>query len=93
LSYQLSPEAAEDLKAAVFYYEDCRSGLGAEFLSQFEAAVARILEFPEAWPFLANNKRRYVLNRFPYQVVYGDEKGTLTIFAVMHTRQKPRNWK
>lgn len=44
----LTPAFAEIREAAEFY-ENRVSGLGADFLDEVDAAIERILSFPEAW--------------------------------------------
>ncbi len=40
--------ASNELSEAVTYYEDQRLGLGYEFLSEVDTAIAKIIEFPNA---------------------------------------------
>ena len=44
------PEAEEEMYEAARYYESQASGLGVDYLSEVERAVASITEFPETWP-------------------------------------------
>ena len=64
----LEPAIAELDEAADFY--DRSLNFGAEFVTEIENAVARILEFPEAWSILSGNIRRCPTRRFPYFLVY-----------------------
>jgi hypothetical protein len=33
------------------------------------------------------------VSRFPYGIIYSDEEGQITIFAVMNLKRKPGYWK
>jgi hypothetical protein len=75
------------------YYEDCRIGLGLEFLEEVYVSIQRILAFPEAWTMLSANSRRCLTNRFPYGVVYQIlDADTIRIIAIMELHQKPGYW-
>ena len=61
----LTPASIE-LAEAIEYYEDQRTGLGYEFLSEVDTAVNKIIEFPNAWTLVSNRIRRILLKRFPF---------------------------
>ena len=87
-------EAAEtDLSQAVAYYNLSQENLGYEFLDEFKRALARIIDFPEAWPLISSRTRRCHLNRFPYGVIYKINADILLIIAVMHLHSEPDKWK
>ena len=50
--------AATELKEAVAFYEDQRSGLGVEFTTEVENTIARIQRDPESWEQIAPNLHR-----------------------------------
>jgi len=58
------PDAEAEFLAAVDYYEDCKPGLGIDFALEVNSIIANILNFPNAWPILADNLRRCLVNRF-----------------------------
>ena len=45
----LDPAAAAELREAAVFYEDCREGLGQEFLASVEAAFDAIVRRPTLW--------------------------------------------
>ena len=92
MTYSFHPEARTDLNEAVDYYENCQSGLGSEFLDEVEAAIERILQFPEAWSKLSQRTRRCLTNRFPYGLIYQTQKNHIRIIAVAHSHRHPRYW-
>ena len=64
------PEAKEDFFEAINYREECQEELSLEFAKEIYTAIQRITHFPEAWSKMSENTRRYLVNRFPYGVIY-----------------------
>ncbi|MCP4129418.1 MAG: type II toxin-antitoxin system RelE/ParE family toxin [bacterium] len=93
MKYSFHPSARIELSEAVYYYESCRKGLGAEFAKEVYSTVRRITEFPEAWTPLTKNTRRCLTKRFPYGVIYQIKDGWILIIAVMQLNRKPDYWK
>jgi plasmid stabilization system protein ParE len=88
----LTPALAEIREAAEFY-EGRVPGLGADFLDEVDAALARILKFPDAWGSLGRGFRRCNLRRFPFSVIYSvhaDQE--IIVVSVFHQSREPRAW-
>jgi plasmid stabilization system protein ParE len=88
----LRPEAATEISEAWEWYEARRAGLGAEFVTCVEAAIARAARLPEENPPTYGEVRRALLRRFPYAVFYQVENGALLVLAVAHARRSPGYW-
>lgn len=87
------PKAAEELNAAVTYYEDCQPGLGIEFAEETYATIARISEYPHAWTALSENTRRCLVNRFPFGVIFHVTSDHLYILAIANLHRRPEYWR
>ena len=74
MNFSLLPAAQKELDDAVLWYEAQSVGLGERFLGEVIHAFGLIQKFPEAWNPLSANTRRCRLKRFPYGVVYSQEK-------------------
>ena len=86
--------AAEELAAAVGWYEDRRAGLGAEFFDAIERTLNRIAELPEAGsPFRDLKARRLLVAGFPYQVVYRIDSEGIRVIAIAHLKRRPGFWR
>jgi plasmid stabilization system protein ParE len=86
--------AQAELNNAIQYYETRVPGLGAEFLVEVRGAVSRVCEFPELGPLMWGTRRRVLIRRFPYGLVYRIlESGAIRVLAVMHLRQRPNYWR
>ena len=86
------PSASEELNNIVDYYQDCRVGLGYDFLEEVNASIKRIQVYPEAWGQFSRRTRRCLLHRFPYYVVYQIVDNEIRIIAISHSHQKPNYW-
>ncbi len=89
----LSPALAEIAEAAEYYKGKVR-GLGGDFVEEVDAAICRILQFPDAWGSLSENYRHCRLRRFPYAVIYTrDSKGDILVVSIFHQSREPLSWK
>jgi toxin ParE1/3/4 len=87
LNISLLSEAESDILAAHDWYEAKRSGLGADFELCLEAALERILGFPEASPIWYRNIRHVILAHFPYGVFYVITGDMIFVIAVFHLKR------
>jgi toxin ParE1/3/4 len=74
-----------ELRQAFEYYRSVRPELGTDFL-------AKIRDHPLAWQEAPHGTRRYLLNRFPYGIVYKKYDDTVLIIAVANLHQMPEYW-
>ena len=78
------PDAKEEFNGSVEFYEQSQPGLGLEFAEEIYAAIARVIEYPDAWPAMSENSRRCLVNRFPYGLIYQIKANEVRIIAVAH---------
>ena len=81
----------EYLQASLFYDEE-RSGLGAEFESEVQAVLQRILEHPDRYPVAVRDIRVAPTHRFPYCVYYRVRGGRIIVLSVFHQSRDPAEW-
>lgn len=91
------PVADGEAIAAAIWYEDRRSGLADDFVSEMRSAFDAIRENPRSAPQLEyysgpHEIRRQMLHRFPYAVVYLCRPDEIVVVAVAHTRRRPLHW-
>ena len=87
------PAVAVEIKVSYEWYQNQSEGLGDDFLSELESAYQAIIELPDTWPRFNINYRRFLLSKFPFSVVYRENKNTLFVVAIMHNSRKPNYWK
>jgi len=92
LRIRLDPAAQFEIRQAALFYEECRDGLGQEFLDAVESAFDQIRQHPTVWRILDGRFRRYLLHQFPYGVIYAIEGEIIYVAAVMHLKRKPGYW-
>ncbi|HVY22686.1 MAG TPA: type II toxin-antitoxin system RelE/ParE family toxin [Steroidobacteraceae bacterium] len=67
----LSPSALAELQdAAAFYTLKANVELGLAFVAEFERAANLVLDNPELGVVFRGTRRRYILRRFPYSLIY-----------------------
>jgi plasmid stabilization system protein ParE len=87
------PEAVDEAQAAAQWYRE-RSALAADaFLAELDLAVERIAENLEMYPHYIRGTRRYLLQRFPFYLVYREHPEKLELVAIAHGRRRPGYWK
>ncbi|WP_306477818.1 type II toxin-antitoxin system RelE/ParE family toxin [Methyloversatilis sp.] len=86
------PEAECDLASSYAFYQECRRGLGDDFLSSVEESFERISKNPFLYPDIHRGIRRALLRRFPYGVFYFVMDGRISVLAVLHAARNPDEW-
>jgi toxin ParE1/3/4 len=87
------PEAVAEAQAAVQWYREKSPSAADAFLAELDRAAERIAENPGMYPHYVRGTRRYLLQRFPFYLVYHQVAGKLQIVAIAHGRRKPGYWK
>jgi plasmid stabilization system protein ParE len=93
IAYTFHPDAEAELAEAAEYYEAQRSGLGKAFSSEVTHTIALIREFPDAGTPMGASRRRMIVRRFPYSVVYRRYPDSVVIVAVAHQSRRPGYWR
>jgi len=87
------PEAVAEARGAIRSYRERNPVAAAAFLTELERALLRIAEAPERWPRVAGDRRRFVLLRFPFSVLYRLHSGLIEVLAVAHGQRRPGYWR
>ena len=93
MSFSFHPDAEKEFNQAIDYYESLQPGLGYDFALQVHSAIKRSISFPKAWPEIDKEIRRSLVGRFPYGVLYSEQRDGIFILAVMNLHRKPDYWK
>jgi toxin ParE1/3/4 len=88
----IQPVAANDIASARAWYESQRDGLGAEFLDEVQAALAKLRRAPGVHPLTYRDYRQFVVRRFPYVIHYHLEDDRISVVGVFHGHRDPRAW-
>ena len=87
------PEAKSEMQESAIWYDDKAGGLGLEFLFEVRKAESLICRNPELWPIYEVGTRRYVMQRFPFAVIYLVSEQKLQIVSIAHCKRMPGYWK
>jgi plasmid stabilization system protein ParE len=87
------PAAAADVEEAALWYEQRRAGLGREFLAAADEAMSRVMATPEGYSVVYKDRRRVLLRRFPYALIYRLVDDQVVVLAVMHAKRHPSVWR
>ena len=86
------PALAELHDAAAFYTLKANVELGLAFVAEFERTANLVLANPLSGGIFRGSRRRYILRRFPYSIIYQIAAEELRILAVAHHRRRPGYW-
>lgn len=86
------PALAELHDAAAFYTQQANIELGLALVAEFERTVNLVLINPLLGTLFRGTRRRCILRRFPYSIIYQATAEELRILAVAHHRRRPGYW-
>ena len=93
MKYRFHRAATAEHYDNVNFYEDRLPGLGADYLKEFESAMAHICTAPNFYPTIgAPGIHKAGLKRFPFHVIYRAEQNQIIVLAVAHQRRQPAYW-
>ncbi len=93
MSYYFHPGAETEHLESVAYYETKRSGLGSDYLTEFENAMKAVCENPYRYAVEKQpDIRRFRMKRFPFMILFREVSGKIQILAVAHKRRRPQYW-
>jgi plasmid stabilization system protein ParE len=88
----IRPEAQKELLDAQAWYEEISPGLGFEFARAVDAAIAKILRMPLAFPRIEDEFRHIIIRKFPYSIIYFKTETEIIVVSCFHHRRKPGTW-
>ena len=92
-SLVLHPAALAESKAAVAWYLERSQTAASGFAASLAKALDRIVESPLRWPTAELGTRRFVMQRYPFAIMYREQGEALQILAVAHGHRRPGYWK
>ena len=90
---EVAPTALADLDEGAAFYEE-RGGieLRTTFIAEFDRVAQLILSRPDTGKVTLANRRRYLMRRFPYSIIYQITADTVRIVAAAHQSRHPAYW-
>jgi plasmid stabilization system protein ParE len=87
----LSAVAEDDLAAISDWYCQFNTQLAVGFLNDFEETCTVIAQFPHSGVLFRKKYRQFVMNGFPYLIIYQLINETIVIISVVHNNRSHRN--
>ena len=87
------PGATQDYEEAYVWYFGHSIDLAAEFEREIDRGLRLIADNPFRWPKFDAERRRVVLRKFPYSIVYEIVKEKIVVLAIAHGRRRPYYWR
>lgn len=85
--------AADDVARAATWYSERSTQAADGFLVEIERAPYLIRTSPGSGSPSRRKTRRFVLDRYPFSVVYRFEDDVVWIVAVAHAKRRPDYWR
>lgn len=93
MNYEFHPIAEAEHLETVAYYESKRAGLGAIYLTEFEATMTTICGFPSRFPVERKpDIQRGKMEKFPFNILFREVSGQVQVLAIAHLRRRPSYW-
>ena len=87
----LAPAQAEFFEA-ITYYAEINAELGVRFEQAVANSVRAAATHPERGAPRSRNTRRWLVEGFPFGIIYREGAGEILVVAVAHQRKKPEYW-
>jgi plasmid stabilization system protein ParE len=89
--------ALAEFHEAVRWYTARSPVAAVRFIDAVQLALIAITETPEAWPLRRDGGSRrdiraFVLDRFPFAVVYRVQADEVRVLAIAHAKRHPGYW-
>ena len=86
-------EVAElELWEAVDFYDSQRGDLGKAFARELDSIMKAIRNNPMQFPKAHHEKRKALMRRFPFVVLFEAKGSTVFVLAIFHTSRNPKIW-
>ena len=90
---QVHPAALEELKSAVAWYQERNQTAALNFVAEVDRAINSITASPARWPSGEQGTRKFVLQRFPFAIIYREKETVIQVLAIAHGHRRPGYWK
>jgi len=92
LDMRFHPDVEQEVDSAYAWYETQVTGLGEDFLHELENGLVSVQTMPETWTVVIPGFRRYLLQKFPYGIIYQIVPHAVLVVAVTHLNRKSGYW-
>ena len=90
---EIHPDADREFAAHALFYERREPGLGRRFIDEIAGGINVLVSQPAIGTQLDDELRCFVLNDFPFSLIYRFEPEKIWIIAVAHQSRRPGYWR
>jgi plasmid stabilization system protein ParE len=87
------PGASKDYAAAFAWYCARGTALASDFEREIDRGIRLVFRNPLRWPKFDDQRRRLVVRKFPYSIIYELHGNDVVILAVAHGKRRPNYWR
>ena len=93
MTRSIHPAAQKELNEAFEFYQG-RGGklLAKAFLNEIQRAAILLESNPTFGVIISETRRRFLLKRFPFLLIYRIDEAGIRILAIAHQRRQPGYW-
>jgi toxin ParE1/3/4 len=91
--YRVHPQAWLEIEAATDWYQQRSVDASVGFIAAVFDGLEKISRTPQRWPEYLFGARRFVVQRFPFFIIYLDDADAVNVIAVAHNKRRPGYWK
>jgi plasmid stabilization system protein ParE len=91
LSYH--PGAEDDYVEPFAWYFDRSSAIIEDFEREVDRGLRLILQSSLSWPKFDDQRRKMILRKFPYSIIYEIIDQEIVVLAVAHGRRRLHYWR
>ena len=93
MKINISERAQLEIELIQGWYDKVKDGLGESFLQDLNERLEKISLFPTSFQQISNSGiRQTLLKRFPYHIIYVNEKDKIIILSIYHVKRKEEDW-
>jgi plasmid stabilization system protein ParE len=92
MTISFHPAARRELRKYQRWYLQRSEPAAAGFEREIDQAISRILEAPHRYPLTVRGRRRFVLVKYPFDVIYRLRDDDIQIVAIAHHSRRPEYW-
>ena len=90
---ELHPDADSEFSESALFYERRTAGLGGRFIQEIELGINLVVSQPLIGGQLVDKFWCFVLDSFPFSLIYSVERDRIWIVAVSHHHRRPGYWR
>ena len=86
------PAARRELLKYQRWYLERSESAAAGFEREIDHAISRIVKAPERYATTGRGRRRFVMLKYPFDLIYRILESKIEIIAVAHHSRRPEYW-